>query len=137
MATYKGVYGGLYNWYTINTGKLCPSGWHVPTNEDFTELTTYLDGEGVAGGKLKEAGTTHWFEPNTGATDESGFTALPGGYRRYNGVFTSVTFYGYWWSATELIPDSSWDIHMSNDSAAVVREYSNKRNGFSVRCLKD
>ena len=76
----KNIYGALYNWYTVNTGKLCPAGWHVQTNEEWGLLTTYLGGNNIPG-KLKEAGTAHWASPNTGATNESGFTAMPGGQR--------------------------------------------------------
>ena len=73
----------LYNWYAVNTGKLCPEGWHVPTDDEWTILTDYLGGKSVAGGKLKETGTSHWLSPNTGATNETGFTGLPTGYRNY------------------------------------------------------
>jgi len=136
-AANKLTYGGLYNWYTIQTGKLCPTGWHVPDDTEWFELTTYLGGEATAGGKLKETGTSHWLMPNTGATDEVGFTARPGGYRRYNGVFSSLTLLGYWWSVTEAVANHSWERSLQYDSAAGVRNYSEKRNGFSVRCLKD
>ncbi|MBI5010148.1 MAG: fibrobacter succinogenes major paralogous domain-containing protein, partial [Bacteroidia bacterium] len=77
--TYKSTYGALYNWYAVNTGKLCPIGWHVPSDDEWTLLTTFRGGYSVAGGKLKETGTLHWTSPNTGATNETGFTALPGG----------------------------------------------------------
>ena len=87
-ATYKDTYGVLYNWYTVNTGKLCPSGWHIPIEADWTNLTTFLGGENGAGGKLKESGTSHWINPNSGATNETKFTALPGGERvSVNGSF--------------------------------------------------
>ncbi|MBK7713375.1 MAG: fibrobacter succinogenes major paralogous domain-containing protein [Bacteroidales bacterium] len=102
--SYKSLYGGIYNWHAVNTGKLCPTGWHVPLAEDYTILIGYLGGESLAGGKLKEAGTAHWATPNLGATNGSGFTALPGG-GRYNiysagGSFTDLGNFGYWWSAT-------------------------------------
>ena len=77
----KNLYGGLYNGYCVITGKLCPTGWHVPTDSEWTELSDYLGGDDVAGGKMKETGTTHWLSPNTDANNESGFTGLPGGYR--------------------------------------------------------
>ncbi|MCB9001260.1 MAG: fibrobacter succinogenes major paralogous domain-containing protein [Bacteroidales bacterium] len=99
---YKDTYGALYNWYAVNTGKLAPTGWHVATDAEWTTLTTYLGGESVAGGKLKETDTTHWASPNTGATNETGFTALPGGYRGRGGAFGGIGGYGYWWSATEF-----------------------------------
>src|SRR5574344_993327 len=93
------TYGKLYNWHAVNTGKLCPTGWHVPSDAEWTKLTDYLTSD--AGGKLKETGTTHWNSPNTSATNETGFTALPGGSRGYSGAFLNVCGYGYWWSATE------------------------------------
>ena len=87
-------YGRLYTWWAVTDIRgVCPTGWHVPTEDDWTALTTYLGGEDVAGGKLKEAGTTHWWAPNEGATNSSGFTALPGGDRYDNGSFDG--FGGY------------------------------------------
>ena len=96
-ATYGDTYGALYNWYTVETGNLCPTGWHVPTDAEWTELIDYLGGESVAGGKLKETGTTHWNSPNPGATNETGFTTLPGGYRAdFNGSSGDIGNGGYW-----------------------------------------
>ena len=97
----KPIYGVLYNWYVVNTRKLCPLSWHVPTTEEWTTLTSVLGGESVAGGKLKETGSTHWVSPNAGATNETGFTALPGGYRSIFGAFEGIGSYCAWWSATE------------------------------------
>jgi len=137
-ATYKATYGALYNWHTVNTGKLCPTGWHVPTDAEWTTLTTYLGGEGVAGGKLKETGTAHWISPNTGATNETGFTALPGGFRDYNGPCYYIGSYGLWWSSTEYSTTSSaWRRTMHYDNTSVLRDYFDKRLGFSVRCVRD
>lgn len=84
---YKDTYGALYNWNAINTGKLAPVGWHVATDADWTTLTTYLGGDSIAGGKLKEQGTSHWAIPNTGASNTSGFTGLPAGFRNPAGIF--------------------------------------------------
>jgi uncharacterized protein (TIGR02145 family) len=130
-------YGALYNWYTVNTGKLCPEGWHVPTDEEWTILTDYLGGKSVAGGKLRETGTTHWQSPNTGATNESGFTGLPAGYRSYGGGFNSFKNYGFWWSATEWSSTGAWyrDVYYGYNS--VDRSNSNKKSGANIRCLKD
>ena len=136
-ATYKTPYGALYNWYAINTGKLCPTGWHVPRDAEWTTLTDYLGGLAVAGGKLKETGTTHWNSPNTDATNETGFTALPGGYRSSNGAFDSVGSYGYWWSATELSTNYAWSRNVNSNIGSVFRGYSHLELGFSVRCVKD
>ncbi|MBA7527477.1 hypothetical protein ES705_19653 [subsurface metagenome] len=136
-ASYKNTYGALYNWYTVNTGKLCPTGWHVPTDSEWTILTDYLGGYSVAGGKLKETGTTHWNSPNTGATNESGFTALPGGYRTNSGAFNNVGSNGNWWSSTESSSTYAWHRSMNYSSSNVYRDYSGKSYGFSVRCVRD
>lgn len=134
-ATYKAVYGALYNWHTVNTGKLCPTGWHVPTDAEWTTLTTYLGGESVAGGKLKETGTIHWTTPNTGATNESGFTALPGGYRELDGSFKTINYNGNWWSSTEASTSHVW--YRGLYETTTVRSSHAKGVGFSVRCIKD
>ena len=136
-AGYKNVYGALYNWFTVNTGKLCPIGWHVPTDAEWTTLTDYLGGESVAGGKLKETGTTHWLSPNTGATNETGFTALPGGYRAGSGYFNHVGSYGHWWSATEGSAGNAWGRYVGYDNSNVYGLSDSKQAGFSVRCVKD
>lgn len=136
-ATNKASYGALYNWYAINTGNLCLTGWHVPTDAEWTRLTTYMGGETVAGGKLKETGTGHWFNPNTGATNETGFTALPGGYRDgYNGIFEAIEDRGIWWSSVEYQNGAMiWSIRY--DSSTGGRGDGGKQDGFSVRCVKD
>jgi uncharacterized protein (TIGR02145 family) len=134
----KNTYGALYNWYTVNTNKLCPRGWHVSTDAEWTTLTTYLGGESVAGNKLRETGTTHWRYQNTGATNESGFTALPSGYRNYDGAFDNVGYFGFWWSATEYVATAAWFRLMDCGNSGVSRGVNgSKRNGWSVRCLRD
>jgi uncharacterized protein (TIGR02145 family) len=133
----KNKYGALYNWFSLNTGNLCPTGWHVPTDEEWTTLITYLGGDSVAGGKLKEAGTTHWSSPNTGATDDSGFTALPSGSRFRKVSFFFIGRFGYWWSATEYDATSAWNSSIFFTSSNVYRYSSDKQDGYSVRCLKD
>ena len=136
--TMKATYGAIYNWYTVNTGKLCPSGWHVPTDAEWTTLTTWLGGESVAGGKLKETGTNHWVSPNTGATNTSGFTALPGGGRSNSGSFDFIGIYGYWWSSTENDISSAWCRNLYYSFNSVFRySFFYKPFGFHVRCLKD
>jgi uncharacterized protein (TIGR02145 family) len=116
---------------------VCPTGWHLPSDAEWTELTDYLGGESVAGGKLKETGTTHWASPNFGATNETGFTALPGGNRNKDGTFSNIGNYGYWWSATEGSAASAWYRYVGFDYSDVSRFYYYKEVGFSVRCLRD
>jgi len=131
------TYGKLYNWHAVNTGKLCPTGWHVPSDAEWTELTDYLGGTSDAGGKLKETGTTHWNSPNTSTTNETGFTALPGGYRHYGGAFNGIGGYGTWWSATEDDTNDAWTRLMYYTNSNVLRFSDNKELGLSVRCLRD
>jgi uncharacterized protein (TIGR02145 family) len=131
------TYGRLYNWYAVNTNKLAPKGWHVATDDEWTVLTDSLEGKETAGGKLKETGLTHWCSPNYGATNETGFTALPGGYRDLVGTFYSIGNYGYWWSATESNTGYVWYRGMACNLSSVYRNYNNKVVGFSVRCVKD
>jgi uncharacterized protein (TIGR02145 family) len=129
------TYGALYNWPAALTA--CPQGWHLPTDAEWTTLTTFLGGESVAGGKMKEAGTTHWNSPNTGATNESGFTGLPGGYRASSGVFSGIGDSGDWWSSTETSSAYAWRRNLFYDYANSSRYGIGKEYGFSVRCLRD
>ena len=143
------TYGVLYNWTAAMDGEassttnpsgiqgVCPAGWHLPSYAEWTELTDYLGGESVAGGKLKETGTTHWASPNTGATNETGFTALPGGYRIDNGSFGDIGYYGYWWSATGSNAADAWFRYMDYSNSSVSRSNYFKEVGFSVRCVRD
>jgi uncharacterized protein (TIGR02145 family) len=138
-ATNKPLYGALYNWFAASAGNLCPTGWRVASDEDWTTLTTGLGGESVAGGKLKEAGTTHWLAPNTGADNSSGFTALPGGYRyRLDGIFADAGKLSYWWTSTEYTFDTEKGFYreMFNDQASVARDGAFKTAGKYVRCIK-
>jgi uncharacterized protein (TIGR02145 family) len=132
------TFGRLYNWYAVNDSRnIAPYGWHVPTDAECTTLTTYLGGESVAGGKLKEAGTSHWISPNTGATNETGFTALPGGYRYNYGAFYGIGYNGYWWSSTEDDTLNAWYRYMYYADGHVIRSNISKISGFSVRCVRD
>ncbi len=131
------TYGALYNAYTVRTGKLCPTGWHVATDAEWTELTDYLGGKSVAGGKLKEAGTVHWDSPNTGATNETGFTALPGGYRDHQGTFKGIGYLGGWWSAPGGGPNICWYWGMRSHHEMMVRTSFSEITGYSVRCVRD
>ena len=115
----------------------CPDGWHLPSDDEWTTLIDFLGGEDVAGGKMKETGTTHWNSPNTGATNSSGFTALPGGYRNTNGNFGSKGYSGRWWSATEYSSTDAWYRRLSSNHDGVYRYSYVKERGFSVRCVRD
>lgn len=150
------IYGGLYQWAEmvqylngatnttpwnpVPTGHvqgICQAGWHVPSDLEWTLLTTYLGGAGVAGGPMKETGSTHWAYPNTGATNTSGFTALAGGGRYSYGNFYYLTYYAYFWSSTEYSSTNAWRRNLSYDYEGVYRDNSSNTNGFSCRCLRD
>ena len=135
--SFKPTYGALYNWYSVNTGNLCPTGWHVPKDEEWSELADFSGGEGIAGGRLKETGTTYWVDPNFGATNEFGFTALPGGFRYYDGKFFDFGFSGYWWSSGEYSDARAYFRFLYYNESTFYRFNNDKKNGFSVRCLKD
>ncbi len=136
-STYKSLYGALYNWYAVNTGNLCPTGWHVPSDDECLALETYLLGSTVAGGKLKETGTVHWTTPNTDATNETGFTALPGGYRSDTGLFDNIGDYGFWWTSTTYSTSDSWFRRLQYDSGKSYRNYFDLNYGMSVRCAQN
>jgi len=146
------VYGGLYTWdemmeyTTIPAGQgICPAGWHIPTDADWCTLTTYLDATvecsesgwlGTdAGGKMKEAGTSHWLSPNTGATNSSGFNGLPGGSHNYTGTFDNMTSFGFFWSSMQSGSGTAWYNYLHTNSATVARYNGSKNSGFSVRCI--
>jgi uncharacterized protein (TIGR02145 family) len=141
------TYGKLYNWYAVvgkhdndpNTPnkKLAPTGYHVPTDEEWTTLTTYLGGESVAGGKMKSTGTSLWLSPNTGATNSSGFSGLPGGHRYSDGPFYNFGLSGDWWSSSEFETTKVWSRSLNFYEGTAIKYYSNKYWGFSVRCLRD
>ena len=131
------TYGRLYNWYAVGDSRnIAPAGWHVPSDDEWQTLVDYLGGSSVAGGKMKEAGTTHWNPPNTGATNESGFSALPGGYRIHYGSF-DMGFYTYFWSSTEYSSSYAWYRSLNYINSQVGRDYYDKRLGISVRCVRD
>ena len=132
------IYGMLYNWNTAKS--VCPTGWHLPSDDEWTTLITFLGGDKVAIGKLKEAGTTHWKSPNANATNESGFTALPAGYRfsyRFDVTFESFGSVCYFWSSTRSDASSAWSRRLSNVGIDCGRGSDGEQQGFSVRCLKD
>ena len=138
--TYEYPYGNLYNWYAVADNRgICPTGWHVPSDAEWTTLTTYLGGEIVAGGKMKSTGTAYWKYVNTGATNESGFSALPGGFRNNDGSFDIIRNYVFFWSATEYDISYAWIRSLYYNNGYVYRNSSSffKSVGASVRCLKD
>lgn len=143
QATYTtNKFGALYNWYAINpttngNKNVCPTGWHVPTDAEWTTLTTFLGGESVAGGKMKSTGTQYWSSLNTGATNSSGWSGLPGGARLDDGPFVSIGNFGFWWSSTEYNTNFAWRRYLYYVNGDVYRSNTNKTYGFSVRCVRD
>jgi uncharacterized protein (TIGR02145 family) len=132
--TNKNIYGGLYNWYSITDSRgIAPPGWHVPTQIEWQTLVNFLGNDTQAGGQMKEAGTAHWLSPNTGATNESGFTALPGGSQS----FTDLHYIGNWWSVTEYDLTSADILYIGYNGAGTSGGSSQKTCGFSVRCVRD
>jgi uncharacterized protein (TIGR02145 family) len=143
------TYGRLYNWHAVDDIRgLAPEGWHVPSDAEWKQLEMYLgmsqedaDASGWRGtdegGKLKETGTEHWPSPNSGATNESGFTALPGGYRGYDASFASISYFAYFWSSTEFGGNSSWCRGLNYGNPLIYRTDYLKLYGLSVRCVKD
>lgn len=129
------TYGVLYNWPASLTA--CPPGWSLPSDEEFSNLESFLGGQNIAGNKMKEVGTFHWIGFNYNETNESGFTALPGGQRDFYEYFGYVNYYGYWWSTTEYSSDIAWDRDLGYDYQGVYRGNYDMGYGFSVRCLKD
>jgi len=131
-------YGRLYNWFAVaDTRNIAPVGWHVPTDSDWEILILYLGGSSLAGGKMKETGTNHWSNPNNGATNEIGFTALPGGLRNIMGSFSGLGTTAIFWSSTEYFDGNAWYRNLYGVSSECDRSYLDKHNGFSVRCVKD
>jgi uncharacterized protein (TIGR02145 family) len=131
------TYGVLYNWPAVMTEGICPSGWHIPSDGEFTELTDFLGGESVAGGKMKEAGYDHWNSPNTGATNSSGWTGLPGGLLILYAVFGNDGYSGSWWSSSSESGSGPWTHSLNEDDDNVYRQNPIGFNGFSARCVRD
>jgi uncharacterized protein (TIGR02145 family) len=143
QATYTAnKFGALYNWYAVSPStngnkNICPTGWNVPSDAEWTVLSNYLGGESVAGGKMKSTGTQYWLSPNAGATNESGFSGLPGGTRANDGAFYSIGSFGYWWSSTEFNTDQPWLRRLYYDWGIIYSASGSKTLAFSVRCVKD
>jgi uncharacterized protein (TIGR02145 family) len=139
-------YGKLYNWFTIaDSRNVCPTGWHVPSDSEWSTFINYLDPNAdggattlnTAGGKLKSTGTQYWQSPNAYATNESGFSGLPGGFRGNAASFGYIGNRGYWWSSTENNTDDAWNRILSYSNNNATRSLSNKQYGLSVRCIRD
>ena len=132
------IYGALYNWYTVSSERLCPEGWSVPNDQDWSVLTDYLGGQTEAAKSLKEAGARHWLTTNNNTNNDSGFTALPGGYRNHNGSFGDLSKSGYFWTSTlDTGSGTVFYRSMYYGYNNVDRSSSNQKSGFSVRCIKD
>ena len=132
------TYGRLYNWYAVNGSRyIAPTGWHVPSNTDWQSLIDYLGVYNSAGGKLKEAGISHWNSPNTGATNESGFSVLPGGYRDIYGNYNDMGYHAYFWSSTESSSSSAYIRSLDYNNSGIFNPSGDKNCGFSIRCIKD
>ena len=136
---YGKIYGKLYNWYAVNDPRgLAPEGFHIPSDTEWTKLTDYLGGREVAGGKMKAIGTSLWNSPNNNATNDSGFSGLPGASRSDDGTYGLITYHGHWWSLSEFnIITDAWCRYLHHSNGLAYKSWSNKKNGFSVRCLRD
>ena len=137
-AGYAAVYGKLYNGFAVTDPRgLAPRGWHLPSDGEWEELTDCLGGAAAAGGGMKQSGTQYWQSPNTGATNQSGFTALPGGFRNASGDFYTLGQQSYWWSITLPNPIVQWFRNLNYLQAGVVRDQVSPAFGFSVRCIRN
>jgi uncharacterized protein (TIGR02145 family) len=135
---YENPYGKLYNWYTVNDSRnVCPTGWHVPSDAEWTVLSDYLGGESVAGGKMKSTGTQYWLSPNQYATNESGFSGLPGGGRIDAFPFEYIGAVGDWWSSTDTGGGAAFTRALFCDWGGINNSTDPKQYGNSVRCLRD
>jgi uncharacterized protein (TIGR02145 family) len=137
---YSAIYGRLYNWFAIaynNSENACPAGWHIPSDSEWTVLIDYLGGSDLAGGKLREAGSSHWPEPNSESTNESGFTALPGGGRYEPSTFGDLGSHANWWSSAEENVSNGKHFHISFYGTYIDSASSSKQGGLSVRCIKN
>lgn len=137
---YNSLYGKIYNWYAVNDSRgLAPSGWHIPTDAEWTTLVNYLGGDAIAGGKLKEPGIAHWYEVPDTTTTNSCFEALPGGERNYNisTPFFQLTYFGNWWSSSDAGTAGAYWFNLSANNTYTSRGTVPKVEGFSIRCIKN
>ena len=138
MATYKNEYGALYSGYTARNNKTCPVGWRIPSLYDIQTLATFLGGENIAGGKLKESGYTHWLSPNTYATNSTLFTGLPGGLRGLSSL--GITLYGYWWTTSLYLGYDyiQYSMRLDNGNGRLnIVDSEQSRTHYSIRCIKN
>jgi uncharacterized protein (TIGR02145 family) len=134
------VYGSLYNWFAVNDPrKLAPPGWHIPTFDEWFTLQYYLLDYAVAGGKMKKTGMEYWFSPNEGANNSSGFGGMPGGRRNHEGIFSNIRYMGFWWNSTETSSNTLYADYrrLLYNSSSIDWSNTLKRDGLSVRCIKD
>ena len=136
-AAFKDPYGALYNWFAVNQGNLCPVGWYVPTMADWDIMRDLLGGAAKAGGELKETGTMHWLAPNEGATNSSGFTGMPGGYRGPDGTMRDLSIQGMFWTSTDGGEDHAYTKHLFNHNTELFLGWDEYKDGISVRCIND
>jgi uncharacterized protein (TIGR02145 family) len=135
---YDCPYGKLYNWYAVaDPRNICPTGWHVPSDAEWTTLTTFLGSESAAGGKMKGTGLQYWASPNASATNESAFSGLPGGFRGQDGTFNYIFSSGFWWSSTDFNADYGAGIILGFNNSNIVSITNGRQTGFSARCLRD
>ncbi len=134
----KDSHGALYNWHTVSTKKICPKGWHVPSDNEWSQLVEFLGGDKVAGGKMKEIGTEYWLTPNEGATNESGISGRAYGTRGFRtGPFLQLGYYADWWTSTEYLGGTAWQRRLHFNNTTVTRNASDKRVDYAIRCIKD
>nr|NQU91825.1 fibrobacter succinogenes major paralogous domain-containing protein [Bacteroidota bacterium] len=130
-----GTYGVLYNWPAAMSA--CPEGWHLPNNQEWSVLLDFSEGNDGAGGEMKQSASDYWKNPNTGSTNSSMFSGLPGGFRYNLGFFYKLSENGFWWSSTEHSGSKAWSETLDYQSAGLFHNFGNKEYGFSVRCIKN
>jgi len=134
----KEIYGALYNWFAVNTKKLCPKGWHVPTDAEWKAMVDFIGDKNSAGDKLNESGNSHWKNALLNASNEFDFSALPGGTRMYSGFFAEFgNSYAVWWTSTEFSSLAAYNWGLHDSSSRIFNGYDSKQSGFSVRCMMD
>lgn len=133
----KDAFGALYNGFTVSTGDLCPTGWHIPLREDWLTLREFLSDTINGGNNLKRTGSEHWLPSNKSADNSTGFSALPSGIRYFEGTFNSINSFTSFWSGTETGKNELWYLSLYSGNAGVTMHHISKKYGFSVRCIKD